>query len=143
VGEKRIFAKFINPAMNVNEAWLYTVYTVPSGKKFLVKEILLDVYHLNATYIDGVALYILKNGGVDFSTGAVNRASVRERAGAEATPPDVVIEAELNAIGKVVLARNTVLEEGDAIKIIVDADSANAPRNGDAKGCVLISGDEF
>ncbi|MEM2695980.1 MAG: hypothetical protein QXU09_03490 [Thermoproteota archaeon] len=96
-------------------------------------------------YIGGACLYILKSGGTDFTTGAISGADTPlNRISKEATQPDVVLlTVSVNAPTQLqVTAKNTILDAGDQIKIIITAGST-APSTGAVVWNIWISGDEF
>ena len=107
------------------------LYTVPTGKTAIVKEILLVV---RAAVIDQwIVLYVLKSGGTDdTTTGAI---AVNN----DAVP--IMTQAGLNQSTPIltVLARNLVLAAGDAIKLKTWNNSGGTLVNNLS---IAISGDE-
>lgn len=90
------------------------IYTCPAGKTAYVKEIV--IYHTNATNSAvTVDIYRLPSGATDLTTTAASNDSAF-RAGAESK---VITPCVMNIarITFTVIARNTVLNAGDALKL--------------------------
>ncbi len=118
------------------------LYTVPGGKSAIIKEILVSLTKSGAV---GIHIYILKSGGVDLSGAPAVLTFGANEALVAAPGADVLNETVdgglQGAVALTVLARNTILAAGDAVKLAGIVTGAIAVDNTRAK--IIVSGDEF
>jgi len=111
------------------------IYSVPQGRRFLLKEV--RVRCSGATNYP-VSVYILKAGSADVPFVGSSDIITQKL--------DIIVlknKVIVDETGYTVLAMNTVLEEGDSIKMLI-ANSYGATSDVTQYGCnIWISGDEF
>lgn len=133
--------KFSNNAINADEAQIVTLYTVPVGKTFLLREVMLWAADPNADTT--VAIYIFKAGGTDFTTSAIARGTgalsiyLRE---VPASCHAIVQDANTDAREGFLAQRFHVLEAGDIIKLIAWPDASASANT--IMHMIYVSGDE-
>jgi len=134
--------KYSNAAILADAAELATLYTVPAGKRFLLKEIIHWCAKTNPDTT--LAIYILKSGVTDFTTGAIARGLGAKNIYAREVPAGghvLVLDSNTDSLEGFLAHRETVLHGGDSLKLIAwpDADAAA----GAIQSMTYISGDEL
>ena len=122
-------------SLPASQNYIVAIYSVPFGKKFLLKEV--RVRCVGTTNFP-VCVYILKNGSDDIPFIGSGNLITQKR-------DIIVLKNNITAeeASYTVLAMNTVLESGDAIKMYIP-NLYGQPADVSAYGCnVWISGDEF
>ncbi len=133
--------KYSNAEIAADAAEIVTLYTVPVGKTFLLREVMLWAADPNPDTT--VALYIFKAAGTDFTTGAIARGTgalsiyLRE---VPASCHAIVQDANTDAREGFLAQRFHVLEAGDIIKLIAWPDATALVNT--IMHMVYISGDE-
>ncbi len=134
--------KYSNAAILADAAQLVALYTVPAGKKFLLKEIIHWCAKTNPDTT--LAIYVLKSGLADFTTGAIARGLGAKSIYAREVPDGchvLVLDSNTDALEGFLAHRETVLHGGDALKLIAwpEVDAAA----GAIQSMTFISGDEL
>jgi len=133
-------AKFSTALFVANTPQFFDIYTVPAGKTALVKEILAEVTKRTNAFFH---IYILKSAGQDLpvAANAVSNFAAIENAGTAADVVPQTADGGLSVLGLTVLARTTIMQTGDKLRLMAQSAIADAADANRLK--VYVSGDEF
>jgi hypothetical protein len=124
----------------------FVIGTVPATKTWIIKEVLVFFTNMTGLLASGVSVYHLPSGVTDFAVTAAASFLIGNRltqAGDIAKLIQVIasgLSATANTV--TILARNTILAAGDAIKLSIQPAAAGSFAADDVVIAVIVSGDE-